>query len=78
MAFYLLAFLGILVTSVSCVQLFTQAIEHRASISDILLAFAVIMSVTSATPFRGTNDQNLSVAYLSAFSLVFMVCLTMI
>ena len=36
------------------------------------------MSVTSATPFRGTNDQNLSVAYLSAFSLVFMVCLTMI
>jgi len=43
-----------------------------------LIATAVIMSVTGATPFQGTNDQNLSVAYISAFILVFMVCLTII
>lgn len=31
------------------------------------------MSVTGAAPFNGTSDQNLSVAYISAFILVFLV-----
>lgn len=33
------------------------------------------MSVTSMAPFRGTDDQNLSVAYISVFLLVFIVSL---
>ena len=37
------------------------------------VATAVIMSVTGAAPFNGTSDQNLSVAYISAFILVFLV-----
>ncbi|KDR79028.1 hypothetical protein GALMADRAFT_224281 [Galerina marginata CBS 339.88] len=36
---------------------------------------AVILSVTGAPPFQGVDDQNLSVAYISAFILVFMVTL---
>ncbi|KAF8183930.1 auxin efflux carrier transmembrane protein [Pholiota molesta] len=36
---------------------------------------AVIMSVAGAAPFRGVEDQNLAVAYISAFILVFMVTL---
>ncbi|KAH9481484.1 Protein ECM3 [Psilocybe cubensis] len=36
---------------------------------------AVIMSITGAAPFRGVQDQNLAVAYISAFILVFMVTL---
>lgn len=39
----------------------------------IQLATSVIMSVTGAIPFRGVEDQNLAVAYISAFILVFMV-----
>ena len=38
-----------------------------------VLATSVIMSVTGAAPFNGTSDQNLSVAYISAFILVFLV-----
>ena len=37
------------------------------------VATSVIMSVTGAAPFNGTSDQNLSVAYISAFVLVFLV-----
>ena len=37
------------------------------------VATAVIMSVTGAAPFNGSSDQNLSVAYISAFILVFLV-----
>ncbi|KAF8968094.1 auxin efflux carrier [Flammula alnicola] len=36
---------------------------------------SVIMSVTGAAPFHGVADQNLAVAYISAFILVFMVTL---
>ncbi|KDQ52951.1 hypothetical protein JAAARDRAFT_210200 [Jaapia argillacea MUCL 33604] len=36
---------------------------------------SVIMSITGAAPFNGSQDQNLSVAYCSAFILVFMVTL---
>ena len=38
-----------------------------------IVATSVIMSVTGAAPFNGTSDQNLSVAYISAFVLVFLV-----
>lgn len=38
-----------------------------------LLATAVIMSITGAAPFQGIEDQNLAVAYISAFILVFLV-----
>ena len=31
------------------------------------------MSLTEAAPFNGTSDQNLSVAYISVFVLVFIV-----
>lgn len=34
---------------------------------------SVIMSITGAAPFNGTVDQTLSVAYISAFILVFYV-----
>lgn len=34
---------------------------------------SVVMSITGAAPFSGTTDQTLSVAYVSAFILVFMV-----
>lgn len=34
---------------------------------------AVIMSITAAAPFNGTEDQNLAVAYIAAFVLVWMV-----
>jgi auxin efflux carrier family protein len=34
---------------------------------------AVIMSITAAAPFNGTEDQNLAVAYIAAFVLVYMV-----
>jgi len=37
------------------------------------LPTAVIMSVTAAAPFNGTTDQNLAVAYIAAFILVFVV-----
>lgn len=37
------------------------------------VATSVIMSVTGAAPFNGSSDQNLSVAYISAFILVFLV-----
>ncbi len=36
-------------------------------------ATSVLMSITGAAPFNGTSDQTLSVAYVSAFILVFMV-----
>ncbi|KAL0959186.1 hypothetical protein HGRIS_014466 [Hohenbuehelia grisea] len=36
---------------------------------------SVMLSITGAAPFNGTSDQNLSVAYISAFILVFMVTL---
>jgi predicted permease len=34
---------------------------------------SVIMSITGAAPFTATSDQTLSVAYMSAFILVFFV-----
>ena len=34
---------------------------------------SVVMSITGAAPFSGTSDQTLSVAYVSAFILVFVV-----
>ncbi|TDL22375.1 hypothetical protein BD410DRAFT_748622 [Rickenella mellea] len=36
---------------------------------------AVIMSITGSAPFNGSTDQSLSVAYISAFILVFFVSL---
>ncbi|KAG6813007.1 hypothetical protein H0H92_014744 [Tricholoma furcatifolium] len=36
---------------------------------------SVIVSVAGAAPFNGTTDQNLAVAYISAFILVFMLTL---
>ncbi|KAG5733851.1 Protein ECM3 [Termitomyces sp. T112] len=36
---------------------------------------SVIMSVTGAAPFNGTVDQDLSIAYISAFILIFMITL---
>lgn len=36
---------------------------------------SVVMGITGAAPFNGTSDQNLSVAYISAFMLVFFVTL---
>jgi len=35
-------------------------------------ATSVIMSVTGAAPFMGTEDQTLAVAYISVFILVFL------
>jgi len=39
------------------------------------IATAVALSVTTSPPFNGTSDQNLSIAYISAFILVFVVSL---
>ncbi|CAA7268203.1 unnamed protein product [Cyclocybe aegerita] len=36
---------------------------------------SVVMSVTGAAPFHGVTDQNLAIAYISAFILVFLVTL---
>lgn len=36
---------------------------------------SVVMSIAGAAPFNGTTDQTLSVAYVSAFILVFFVSL---
>lgn len=44
-----------------------------ANIGDI--PTSVIMSITGAAPFQGTTDQNLAVAYISAFILVFLITL---
>jgi len=38
-----------------------------------MLATSVVMGVTGAAPFNGASDQSLSVAYTSAFILVFLV-----
>lgn len=38
-------------------------------------ATAVLMSVTGSAPFNGAADQTLAVAYISAFILIFVVCL---
>ena len=37
------------------------------------LATAVILSISGSAPFNGTSDQNLAVAYISVFILVFTV-----
>ena len=42
------------------------------------IATAVALSVTTSLPFNGTTDQNLSIAYISAFILVFVVSLAVI
>lgn len=42
-----------------------------ANVGDI--PTSVLMSITGAAPFNGTSDQTLSVAYVSAFILVFCV-----
>jgi hypothetical protein len=51
----------------------TSCIVRRNFDSSIVSATAVIMSITAAQPFAGQKDQNLSVAYISAFILVYMV-----
>ena len=37
------------------------------------VATSVILSVTGSAPFRGSKDQDLAIAYMSVFVLVFMV-----
>lgn len=37
------------------------------------LATSVVLSLTAAAPFNGTADQNLAVAYIGVFTLVFLV-----
>ncbi len=39
-------------------------------------ATAVLLSLTGNAPFQGTQDQNLAVAYISVFILVFTVSLS--
>ncbi|EGO19763.1 hypothetical protein SERLADRAFT_478030 [Serpula lacrymans var. lacrymans S7.9] len=36
---------------------------------------SVVMSITGSAPFNGTDDQNLSVAYIAAFLLIFCITL---
>lgn len=43
----------------------------RCVLMAILAATAVIMSITSAAPFNGTEDSDLAVAYIAVFILVF-------
>lgn len=37
------------------------------------VATSVVMSITAVAPFNGTQDEDLAVAYISAFILVFFV-----
>lgn len=37
------------------------------------IATAVVMSLMASAPFNGTEDENLAVAYLSVFVLVYIV-----
>jgi len=37
------------------------------------IATAIAMGITVAAPFSGIDDQNLAIAYISAFLLVFFV-----
>jgi hypothetical protein len=41
--------------------------------SDLLSATAIALGITAHTPFSGTNDENLAVAYISVFILLFFV-----
>ena len=50
-----------------------SSIESYVSILCKCAATSVLLSLTGAAPFNGTSDQNLSVAYISAFILVFLV-----
>jgi auxin efflux carrier family protein len=47
------------------------------SITKFVLATSVVMSITAGPPFNSTSDQNLAVAYISAFILVFYVSYSM-
>ena len=54
----------------------TPTIAHTSSPMMYLdKAMSVLTSLTAAAPFNGTSDQNLAVAYIAVFSLVFLVCL---
>ena len=55
------------------VREYTLHVLHRIDSDQNLSATAVIMSITGAAPFNPSTDQNLSVAYISAFILVFVV-----
>jgi hypothetical protein len=37
------------------------------------LATAIAMGITASAPFRGTDDENLAIAYISTLVLVFTV-----
>ena len=48
---------------------------YQRPLSNVRSATSVIMSITASPPFGGANDQNLSVAYISALLLVYLVSL---
>lgn len=49
-------------------------LRFRATFSrPTLSATSVILSITGSAPFNGTQDQNISVAYVSVFILAFCV-----
>ncbi len=55
----------------TCVS--SQFFSSRVRPDNRLTATAVIMSITASSPFLGESDQNLSVAYISALILYYMV-----
>ena len=70
MVYCALVHLQITVMSVSVAESYTLSLFDTSS---QFLATAVIMSITGSQPFNGAADQNLSVAYIAAFVLVFFV-----
>jgi len=56
-----------LVTSVRLMHIFLVVPERDST------ATAVVMSLMASAPFNGTEDENLAVAYLSVFVLVYIV-----
>ncbi|PPQ96248.1 hypothetical protein CVT26_005575 [Gymnopilus dilepis] len=65
---------GILVTggwgNVGDIRELLRLLESGTRLTLRALATAVVMSLTGAAPFQGANDQNLAVAYISAFVIV--------
>ena len=55
-------------------EVLTMSLFYFAILEPKKKATSVILSICGSAPFNGTEDQNLSVAYISAFNLVFMVC----
>ena len=37
-------------------------------------ATAIAMGITASAPFNGVDDENLAIAYISMFILIFLVC----